>query len=806
MIKKTTPSLSRSLTYVVFVFLIILFFWPFFLKGLLPIPSDTLVGLYHPWRDTYATEYSRGLPYKNFLITDPVRQQIPWRMLAVDSLKKGKIPLWNPYSFAGTPLLANHQSAVFYPLNLLFFILPFPFAWSLLVALQPLLAGLFTYWLLRHWKIGKLPALLGGLVFAFSGFSVAWLEWGTVGHSALWLPLVLLAVDKMCAAFSSDSKFPISNFKFLISPQLRWGLILICSLTFSLFAGHLQTTFYLVIFSVIYLFWRLSQQKIKGLKVLLLFFIFYLSFFILSSVQWLPTLKFILLSAREADLSWPSPGWFLPWRHLVQFLAPDFFGNPATLNYWGEWNYGEFVGYIGVVPLSLAVWGIWANQGDKGGMSDKGDRARRRLTFFLTASIIVFLSFALPTPWAKLPFLLKVPFLGTAQPTRLLFIVDFCLALLAALGLDRLSRRRKKAGETGLIRVIGVFGIIFAALWGFVLLAPRFWPGAEWLANLPVARRNLILPTLIWGAWGGVGVLGELLKKKPLITKCLPLTKNRNFDQKWGRLPVMLSAVFLLTVFDLFRFGWKFTPFTDQRWLYPSTRAIEFLQKDPEIFRIMATDRRLLPPNVSSVYGLQTLDGYDPLYLQRFAELLAASERHEPDIASPFGFNRIITPQNYLSPIIDLANVKYVLSLQDEVSPKLEKIYQEGETRIYQNSAFLPRAFIVYRFRVAKDSQKQAAVLFDPNFDPRREVVLEKDPGVVLKEGQGTVWVESYENERITLRAETDQRGILVLSDAYYPNWKADVDGRPVTVYPANYVFRAVVVEPGSHVIVWRCR
>src|SRR5258708_35886730 len=93
---------------------VLLFFKPFFIDGRLPIPADTIVGLYHPFRDLYAKEYTNGIPYKNFLITDPVRQQYPWRLLAIEQMKKGELPLWNPYSMAGTPLAGSLQSAAFY--------------------------------------------------------------------------------------------------------------------------------------------------------------------------------------------------------------------------------------------------------------------------------------------------------------------------------------------------------------------------------------------------------------------------------------------------------------------------------------------------------------------------------------------------------------------------------------------------------------------------------------------------------------------------------------------------------------------
>jgi len=83
--------------------------------------------------------------------------------------------------------------------------------------------------------------------------------------------------------------------------------------------------------------------------------------------QLIPTLQFIILSARNLDLpGWQTnPGWFIPWQNLIQFLAPDFFGNPATLNYYGIWNYGEFIGYIGIFPLIMAFFALFFRRDKK---------------------------------------------------------------------------------------------------------------------------------------------------------------------------------------------------------------------------------------------------------------------------------------------------------------------------------------------------------------------------------------------------------------------------------------------------------
>ena len=108
----------NKLHFFILLGLITLFFYPFIFFGKVPIPVDTIVGMYHPWRDVVWNNLTSGVPFKNYLITDPVRQQYDWRKLAIEQFKKGQFPLWNPYSFSGTPLLANFQTAAFYPFNI----------------------------------------------------------------------------------------------------------------------------------------------------------------------------------------------------------------------------------------------------------------------------------------------------------------------------------------------------------------------------------------------------------------------------------------------------------------------------------------------------------------------------------------------------------------------------------------------------------------------------------------------------------------------------------------------------------------
>lgn len=740
------------------ILVVIVFFRAFVFEGRLPIPSDTIIGLYHPFRDLYAQEYPNGIPFKNFLITDPVRQQYPWRELSIDLFKKFELPLWNPYSMAGYPLLGNHQSAPFYPLNILFLLMPFSLAWSLLILLQPLLAGIFLYLYLQNLRINPYASLLGSVSFAFSGFFIGWLEWGTILHVGLWLPLLLLSVDKIILS----SEYKVLN---------TWSLLFIFSLTSSFFAGHLQTFFYVFLLTIVYMLvcrWQRGKRK----NTLLLFAFCFLLFAIVAAVQWVPTLQLIGESARDLDRAdWQQSGWFVPWQHLIQFVAPDFFGNPTTLNYWGVWNYGEFVGYIGILPLLMTIFALVAR--------------RDKNTLFFATVLILSLIFALPTFLAKLPYVLNVPFISTAQPTRLLFIADFSLTVLAAFGFDWLLKDRKKVWYPVIL-----IGVILIGLWLFVI------PGSDLLSaeNREVANRNLRLPTILF--------VGSML----IFTAFQFLPRNRKVTL------ILCCILVAVAVFDLIRFGWKFTPFTDQAYLYSQTAVIDFLQKQEGQFRVMTTDDRVLPPNFSAIYRIQTIDGYDPLYLRRYGELIVASERGKPDISPPFGFNRIITPHNYDSKIIDLLGVRYVLSLTDLSSPKLTKVFQEGQTRVYENRIALPRAFFVEDIKWVGTNDEAIRVMFEENFDPRKMAVVENTKGGDPPAGgsplrwnalgtSGRAEIIHYSENKIIIRTENERDGFLVLTDTFYPTWRATIDSSPATIYRVDYNFRSVIVPKGQHVI-----
>lgn len=736
-----------------FVFASAVFFYPMFLKGQLPIPADTIVSMYHPFLDTKSSE---GVSFNNSLITDPVRQQYPWRELAISLFKQGQLPLWNPYTFSGTPLFANFQTAAFYPLNIVFIPFSFEIAWSILIFLQPLMAGIFLYLYLRNLQISPHASFLGGITFAFCGFMTAWLEWGNLGHTALWLPLILLCIDHL----------------FTSSKKIIWSILFIFSLSASLFAGHLQTFSYVMLLSTLYFFARWVQLG-KKLHILFLILILVCIAVLITAIQWWPTLLFVLQSAREADQvnNWTNPGWFVPWQHLIQFIAPDFFGNPTTLNYWGVWNYGEFIGYVGIIPLVMAFTALYVRRDMK--------------TFFFGAVFVLSLLFSLPTYFAQLPYMMDIPFLSTAQPTRLLFITDFCLAVLAAFGMDMILKIKEKRR---MFYCIGLFAVVFASVWMFVL-----WFGSTYVSSdfLNIAKRNLILPSIILTATSILLTL--LLIRKQTQFRFLPT--------------VVIVCLIVITVADLFRFFHKFNTFSDPRLLFPQSKIITYMQNQQGEFRVMADSNELLPSNFSTMYRLQTIEGYDPLYLLQYGEYASAMRKNEPDVSTPFSFNRIITSHNLESPLVDLVGVKYILSMHELKDISLEKKMVEGKTILYENKEAFPRVFLVENVLSVETKQHAIDRLYDKRVDLRRQAVVEDWDASTNRFGKGSVNIVEYSENIVGIETVTEDNGFLVLMDAYYPSWHVEIckdkdsECSETKIYRTNYAFRGVMVPKGKHYV-----
>ena len=727
------------------VCLVGLFFNKTIAKGMLPVPSDTLVGLYYPYRDAYSKSYPNGIPFKNFLITDPVRQQIPWRKTVINDIKAGKLPLWNAFSFSGTPLFANIQSGALYPLNILFLIFPFEIAWSLLIISQQLLAGIFLFLFLRNKHLGVLPALFGAICFAFSGFSVSWLTWGTIVSTWLWTPLSLFALDKI----HMDRKW-------------YWGVLMGFSIVFSFFAGHLQLFIYSMLVIAAYAVWGTIPSKDRPW---MLYVAVIAGIVLVTAPQWIAMLKWLPQTSRVAQgAAWKVEGFFIPVWHLIQFIAPDYFGNPATLNYWGVWNYGEMIGYVGIAGLTLAAVGMSME------------------TLFWSILILVALVLSVASPISFLPFQLHIPFVTLLQPTRLLAVVDLGLSVLAAYGFSEImnGKHRKRL----ILVLVGLFSSL-VVIWGSVFLSHVLGISPE---HMFVAKRNIIIPTLLI-----IGLFFLLLPliviKKDRIRKCY--------------IYVFGIVLIMFLIFDLFRFGWKFTPFTDRAYFFPQTKILSFLEEQKKPFRIIATDDRILPPNVNEYYDIESIAGYDPIHSSRYEEFIAALERGVPNINPPFGYDRIITPKNIHSPLLQLLNIRYVVSFDDLTTDGFRKVEEEGQTKVFENTHLVPRVYLSENVKYKKGKQEVINALYDKSFIPGFSTVVESPIQILsvpLSLNESAI-IQKYNDEAMIIEARVDSPRLLVIGNMYDSGWIATVDSVKTEIFRVNYLFMGVIVPAGNHTV-----
>ncbi|MCK4588222.1 YfhO family protein [Candidatus Woesebacteria bacterium] len=757
-------------------FLALTFFYPVWLENKAPLPADALVGAHVPWIELKWEEYPAGVPIKNQEITDSFSQFYPWRSLVGESWRAGKVALWNPYMFSGTPFLATLHSSALYPLNVLYVFLSDLNAWTGLVFLQIFLAAIFMYLFLIDLKIKKEASFLGAIVFSFSGYMVAWLEFATGGHAGLWLPLLLLFEHRLIKSEKSIWLLPISVVFFFIFT-----------------AGDFQVPLYICTAYILFGSFLLFQKKIaRSLSLKSLLYVFAgLAFGILLSLpQLLPTLELFLQSIRTND-PYISEYYFglMHWEKITNFIWPDFFGNVVTRNYWARFGYHEYLSFVGIIALVFCIYGLIVK--------------KRKIEKFFWSLLVICLLFLFPTPIAFLPFKLKIPGLGTSSASRIIFLVDFCLAVLAAYGFSKWINGKKPT----ILRVVFYFlvvtvgvGLGVAVSLLFIKSVPQtFVP--EIAVNLKVALRNMIPSTLVLLLLGllffGQYKILPRLKKKVLI--------------KYFRLAIPL-AVLLLASAEILRFAWKNTPFSPRKFVFPKTQIIEFLEKETETFRIAGG----IPLNLFMPYKIRSAEGYDPIYPLTNGEWFSAVNSGNLESLS----RRYGLIHNFSSPLIDYASVKYVVDYKKNIYggisskgnlapgielPRYKPVFSEGRISVFENTQTLPRVWLSTNYKIIPEQQQIIDELKDINANKERLIVVESKPEIPVERTDLDFTIENFTQtyNRIDLDVTTSENALLFLSESFYPGWKAYINDQEAEILRANYLFQAIAVPKGEHNIMF---
>jgi len=457
-------------------------------------------------------------------------------------------------------------------------------------------------------------------------------------------------------------------------------------------------------------------------------------------------------------------------ERLITFFVPDFFGNDAAGNFWGKTSYYEFTGYVGIVSLFFVFYSIFSSKKEK---------------FLWWSLLAVSFLFLLPTPLAKSFYSLSIPGFSILVPARILFVVNFLLALLSAFGLEEFKKDREGEVRRKSFFVVSFLTACFTVIAIIFFAGLLFWP--LWQKNALVSLRNLVLPSFS---------MVVLLFFLPIYLAI----KNKKLRT------LVIVVLLLVPSFSLLRHSLKYNPFVEKEVLFPQTETINFLlqQKKNGHYRVQITHSDLLTSNVNLVYELEMVGGYDSVHSKRFEELAMAANNENPSLnyESP---GRVLFLSRYQSPLFDLMNVKYVLSLKDIPDSKLKLVFQKGQTRVYENIKSFPRVYLTTDFEVIKNEEEILTEMLRFSREGERKVILEEEIELQkTKEKRASfsnAEIIDYSPQSVKIKTQSESEKILVFSDAYDPGWRASIDGKPTKVYRANYNFRAVIIPEGEHQI-----
>ncbi len=718
----------------------------------------------------------------------------PWHQLVKTSLLHGQWPLWNPLLGNGTPLLANLQSAVFYPPNLLYLIVPVEHGLTLSILLHLVLAGLLMYVYTRH--LGFLPfaATVSALAYMLSGYIIGRNQFVSMVNAAAWFPLLLFLSDKL---INRRKPIYIAGLAIAFANQLL--------------AGHAQLWFYGLWLVGAYLIFRSYQQTSQHLTKLSFFDILRpifknigllalsvcLSLFI-AAIQILPTAEFVVQSARSsgAERAFALTYSYWPWR-FITLLMPDFFGHPAQGTYWGYANYWEDHAYIGVLPLILALVAIWHYLKErfwknhqtisKDNTSPQLPQPLQIIPFFaLLIPVSLLLALGQNTPIYLWVYDTIPGFSFFQAPARLLIWYTVAVAVLAGVGAqhfqstpeNRPNWRRLLAACIALTAV-GFLGT--SALTGRALAFLNATQSAGILLIISIILL-LIRPEKAEREplWQGVVILfigiDLLLAAWPL----LPMHSSAIYTKP------ITSAQAIKNQSNHHRF------FVDDQFAYATIfyQYFQFKSFGPPDIEHNLDLKETLAPNFGVYANLPSVNNNDPLRVGHWERLV--NELKQAD-------------KRQQSRLLSLMGAGYLINTV--VDEPLPTIYTTDYFSIQAVPDVLPRAYFVSQPYIAQSNQQVIDRLRNPNFDPHQEVVIIQDEANKLINTSTSsvdfipVSVQNSEAGQVQLTVSAPTPGFVVLTDTYYFGWQAEVNGQPAKILLANLAFRAVAIEAGQHTI-----
>lgn len=665
-------------------------------------------------------------------------------------VRAGTLPLWNPHQFIGHPFVGNPHSALLYPGTWFVWLVGTQRGMALMLALHTWLGAWGMARVARSFGSTHSGALLAGVIYAMSG-------WAGARYYAGHYNLMLVA-----------GWFPWGIVAYRHALQRRTPRALLPGigvLGAALLAGYPPLLVYLALaWAMLWAYhialapdgerrraaWDGAWRAVAiGAGAL-----------ILGAGLLIPSAELARLAVREGSGLAFADSYALPPANLLTMVAPGLFGWPQVepYYYWGADFVEEYTAYGGLLPLlAIPLAFRWV---------------RRENAYFL-ALIAFGVVYSFGIEGGLMPVLAHwIPgWTSFRVPARGLFLVVIGMAGLAALLVTQLQRATVEARAALLRPVLRVWlPISSAVLFALAIFFSGWYAASSHVEPMPlrayqVAGALALAGTFALGAWAALW-----LWTQP--------------DAALGRWALALTAVFV--VIDAWHGGLPNIRVGEAYEAPMWTGARTNIPLD-DAGRVLARLPWGGPENGASATGHYHVLGYDPLWVETYDKLAGLSDSNDPN-----GVANTLMGVRYLmatAPQDDLAN--------------FELIGIAYESLYYERTDPFPRAWIATDPRVEPNDDAVLAQLADPSTDLRATVFL--DRALDCPSGGGEAEIVSYEANEV--RIETSgEGGVLVLSDQYYPGWRAEVDGEPVEIVRADVAFRAVCVPAGEHTVTFTYR
>jgi len=738
-----------------------------------------------------------------FIHYDTYRLYYPSLHYYFGELRAGKLPLWDPYRAVGFPSMGSYLFGIFYPLNFPFLFLSVPRALFLTSILHFILAFWSMFRFLRGLRVVSAAAFLGGIAYTFSGFMIF----------SLWHPSLFNAVATVPLLFAVGDRWVRKG-------GCHRAAVLGLWIGLQGLAGYLQGTVYALYLLGPFLllrtgfswksgaFWKrwVAGGLVSGLIAVGI-----------MAVSVLPASELSRVSIRKPgglSLERVHPAGPLELADYATTLLDPRNGFPAPDEppvEVGKYYYHGFP-YVGIAVLFFAL------------LAPLLAGPRRVVLFFGAASVLAVMLALGSNCFA---FKLFFHWFPTGDwfryPRRFLVLATISLATLSALSLNRLWRESAGCQVPGgrlpplqSILLVGVF-LGMAA----VLFAPEGLP--------------LSIP-LILAACLGALALGRASGRKGQWAAVILLGLLVSVDAFWRNQNPVLH------------------PSADPGPFSALQRGRHFLKENAGLDRIYLQRfggrlRNHLPSKIGLIDGYQTCLDYEALALERYEQFTNLLSAGTTELPLGFAGNRPILLSEWTyhnSRLFDYMGVKYLavdrdshrtdelarLPAKDGNGLLLKLVFMSDAMAIFENPHAIPRARFVPDYLVRQPPtniggkgpgagimklpfQDSLTALLDPDLDPTRTVILEsppppgpwasRAPDDTGEAGRNEVTIRKYEPHRVEIEAVVPRAGFIVLTDQYYPGWKATVNGRPAAaLLRGDFLFRAVPVDKGKNLVVLR--